>query len=173
MKEIKKLPDHPADLINLALDALKKCERDGRYFINMTVWHLPMVNLVKKSEACSVCLAGAVMAKSLNVSPLQKFFPEYFAYHSDIYKNGRDITNKLMSLENFRIGDIGRGLECLGYTANKSKCLDTIYKDRTGHKYINPRNGKRYFVAPHYSQDTSKEFYSYMTELSEFLQERL
>jgi len=57
-----KLPDTLSGLIRLALDDLHKCEKDDKYRIYMEDWHVP-----KESGVCDVCLAGAVMAKTLNV----------------------------------------------------------------------------------------------------------
>lgn len=56
----KELPNKPSELLNLALNDLELCEKDSKYVINMGTWHLP------EEEDCLVCLAGAVMAKSLD-----------------------------------------------------------------------------------------------------------
>ena len=53
------VPAKISDLIQLALDDVDKCEKDGRYVIDMDNWHQPGV------KKCHVCLAGAVMAQTL------------------------------------------------------------------------------------------------------------
>ncbi len=58
-----KLPKKPSALIRLALDDLRKVERSKKYKVNMNVYHIPFDSI------CNVCLAGAVMAKTLKIPP--------------------------------------------------------------------------------------------------------
>jgi len=57
---MKKPPKKLSDLIELAIADLEKVREDDRYTIDMGHWHT--VNI----STCKVCLAGCVMAKSLN-----------------------------------------------------------------------------------------------------------
>ena len=62
---MKTLPNKPSDLLELALSDLEKCSKDKRYKLNMHTWHAK--NNFSKEKLCHVCMAGAVMAKTLNV----------------------------------------------------------------------------------------------------------
>lgn len=53
----------PSELIRISLEDLRKVESDDRYVISMTNFHCH-----DSQGICMVCLAGAVMAKTLNVS---------------------------------------------------------------------------------------------------------
>ena len=93
-----RLPRVPSELLRRALEDLDACARDSRYKIDMAQYH--------KSEsegACSVCLAGAVMAKSLHAHPHESFGPKHFPGD----------TAALLALDYFRKGDIQLGLNCL------------------------------------------------------------
>lgn len=59
---MSKLPNKPSDLLDVALRDLEACEQDDNYEIRMSLWHSSNHNLDKK---CFVCLAGAVMAKTM------------------------------------------------------------------------------------------------------------
>jgi len=55
------LPDKRSSLIRLAVADLEKCERNPRYVINMDSW------IISGETTCSVCLAGSIMAQTLNM----------------------------------------------------------------------------------------------------------
>lgn len=65
-----KLPDKPSEIMRLALADLRSCKSDDTYKINMGTWHTPLLN-----GRCSVCLAGAVMAKTLKADPWMPLTP--------------------------------------------------------------------------------------------------
>jgi len=67
------LPDTLSGLLTLALDDLAKCDADLRYIVDMGSWHEP-----DRQGRCAVCLAGAVMAKSLGY-PHSSLFPSSFS----------------------------------------------------------------------------------------------
>ena len=94
------LPDMPRELIHLAIDDLEKTEGDGRYTIGMHSWHTPV------KDNCRVCLAGAVMAQTLNADPGHLHYP------CD-YQNEHDttISYRLEALDEFRRGDISLALD--------------------------------------------------------------
>ena len=62
MKERSRLPNTLHELLSLALTDLKKCVDDDNDRIDMSVWH----ELDYNDDVCDVCMAGAVMAKTLN-----------------------------------------------------------------------------------------------------------
>lgn len=83
------LPKIPSQLIRVALRDLELIEQDDKYEIEMAVCHVP------HQGKCNVCLAGAVMAKTLNSNPNEHLSPYDF-----------EETSELRALYLFRIGNI-------------------------------------------------------------------
>lgn len=79
-KKIGKLPGQPSALIRVALKDLAAVERSKRYKIDMEMyWHeMRFDPRAGYRPVCSVCLAGAVMAKSLNVDYSSCSIPNLF-----------------------------------------------------------------------------------------------
>ena len=98
----------PSNLLLAALNDLARCEGDPRYSVDMNDWHLPDF----ATGICSVCLGGAVMAKSLNV--LRTGFYGPFDFYSRI-------TRPLRALDMFRQGRIVDGVRYLGFIPDKIK----------------------------------------------------
>ena len=103
-------PDHidlaslsPSALLLLAITDLARCELDPNYVIQMFTWHSPRSYY---SNACSVCLAGAVMAQSLNTPLRERRRPADFDEHT---------ANSLKALDWFRLGYLRYGLVVLGH----------------------------------------------------------
>lgn len=95
------LPDKPSELIRLALSDLNQVEAmDDTYKINMEVWHTPLSSF--KGQICRVCLAGAVMANTMQVPLTLDMEPYDF---EDI-----KIRKRLQSLNHFRLGAILSGI---------------------------------------------------------------
>ena len=92
----------PSELIRTAVTDLAECELDPQYLIDMDVWHSPSVCLYGE---CRVCLAGAVMAKTLNAPSNCSFSP----YHTDLRS-----SNALNAIDSFREGEIDSALLWLG-----------------------------------------------------------
>jgi hypothetical protein len=105
-KKQTKLPDKPSALIRLALRDLEKCERSKRYGINMAEWHKP-------NGVCEVCLAGAVMAKTLSVPANVHLDPFAMLPHQD------DSARKLIALDYFRCGQVNAGIINMGVTCGR------------------------------------------------------
>lgn len=94
------LPDKPSDLLELALSDLEKVEGSSRYKVYMYTWHVP-----QKRSVCQVCMAGAVMAKTLKADRFKRHSPEDFE---------NDTKKKLTALNYFRTGLLDLALEVLG-----------------------------------------------------------
>ena len=105
---MNKLPDLPSELIKLALEDLIIIEADPEYEVDMTDWHAP-----NSRGHCFVCLAGAVMANTLDTSRYEDVVPGEF---------DEDTRRKLLALNSFRMGYIHIRLKELGIS-------DTIYSD--------------------------------------------
>lgn len=88
-----KLPAKPSSLIELALKDLALVEKDPKYRVNMYGWHSGSIG---HSGVCDVCLAGAVMAKTLKVRRITDRNPDGF-------KDQRT-SSRLKALNMFRIG---------------------------------------------------------------------
>ena len=67
------LPMVPSELLQLAIDDARRLDRIN-YIPDSSSWHRP---LQKNPEICRVCLAGAVMAGTLKVSPDRSAAPDY------------------------------------------------------------------------------------------------
>lgn len=103
------LPRKPSALITLALDDLEKVEGDSKYRINMNTWHTvsTVTSDVGVGTVCTVCLAGAVMAKTLGARADRDNQPECYASTAVLYK--------LFALNCFRVGNVIDGLWSMGY----------------------------------------------------------
>ena len=97
---MEKLPNTLHELLSLALKDLKKCEKDDDYKIEMSVWHEP--NQGTNIGVCEVCLAGAVMAKTLLEDPYEDKWPNLYP---------EEIKNKLRAIEDIRTFDIKSAYE--------------------------------------------------------------
>ena len=60
--EAPRLPERLGALLEVGLGDLRACEASGGYRVEMRRWHEPA-----RDGRCRVCLAGAVMARSLGV----------------------------------------------------------------------------------------------------------
>lgn len=92
---------HPAKLIRLALEDLKKVEADPRYEVDMDDWH----SGGSVTHPCAVCLAGAVMAKTMKLQYDKNLWPE------DAALNGT--TWALQALDELRRGNVRGGYSVL------------------------------------------------------------
>ena len=102
-RKSKKLPSRPSRLIALALEDLELSENDPKMSIDMDDWFIP-ADIECYQPTCQVCLAGAVMAKSLNVS---------LDEHCDLEDFDDETENTLRALDSFREGYIERAFDYL------------------------------------------------------------
>ena len=109
-----KLPNKPCELISLALSDFRKCLEDVNYKIDMRVCHAPGI------YHCSICLVGAVLAQTFEVSQHSHISPsEYFGKEQD--KSDRD---KLEALDFFRRGEIRLGIRYMGREPERSEAFN-------------------------------------------------
>ena len=90
----------PSELIRVALNDLELCEKDAKYNVYMEAWHEPF-DQNSDSPGCFVCLAGAVIAQSLNTPINFDRSPENFSL---------PISIRLRVLNLLREGDIPHAL---------------------------------------------------------------
>lgn len=106
--DIKTLPDKPSELIRVSLLDLEKAENTPGYLVCMDHWHLYYdydSEYPEKVGECGICLAGCVMAFSLRADRERELSPADF--------KGPDCS-KLIVLDHFRSGSIGRGFRSMG-----------------------------------------------------------
>lgn len=106
------LPDLPSALIRLAVHDLELVESDSRYRVSMDYWHRPNTSIFGCTlsfdfKYCNVCLAGAVLAKSIGVAP------DAIMRLCDLEPV---VSNKMVALDNFRVGKINRALSYMNHT---------------------------------------------------------
>jgi len=114
------LPKKLSDLIELALGDLIKCERSPKYKIDMGNWHHPRL------DKCFICLAGAIIAQSLNVDVKTDYYPSDF----------NDFTERRLNALNFlRGGNVGFAYSTLDERRKLTHFLDRSiisYEDNPG-----------------------------------------
>ena len=100
-----KLPDKPSALIRVGLADLKAIGETPGYQIDFMTWHNP----AQEGDTCLVCLAGAVMARSLGAERGTTTGPGDF-------EDTERTHQKLLALESFRYGEAATGMaHALGY----------------------------------------------------------
>lgn len=117
---MKTLPDKPSELLRVALGDLEKCEKDPNYIIMMNDWH------TVRGDKCAVCLAGVVIAKSLEANVEWNYDPDNY---------DRTVRHKLRALNQFRTGSNRAALGFMG---------------------IAPPEGLKNFVASQYHMNSKK-----------------
>ncbi len=96
----------PSRAISQALDDLRKVERSSKYEVDMDIWHGGRdLDDEFGDRKCTVCLAGAVMAKTLKKPMDQDVVPENF---------NKEVRKQLIGLNQFRIGLVTSGLRSFG-----------------------------------------------------------
>lgn len=110
-----KLPRKMSELILVGLRDLAKVERNTTvYKVNMGVWHTP-------NSHCTVCLAGAVMAKSLDVEPWEELSPGGLIRSALTGKpraSGQDVL-ALQALNCLRQGGVGQAAATMGLSSRR------------------------------------------------------
>ena len=101
------LPGKPSELIRIALKDIRKVEKSPLYSIYMDDWHVPMYE-GGQQETCQVCMAGAVMAHTLDTDITKDVSPGNF-----------DERHALNALNEFREGNMISGFYDLGIPAPK------------------------------------------------------
>lgn len=98
----EKLPDTMHELLALALDDLEKCTEDPEHYdLDMDEWHNPSE---ARGGPCRVCMAGAIMAQTLQVSHLEYCSPY------DVcgpFEDHNSVTDKLFAINDMRTQDWG------------------------------------------------------------------
>lgn len=145
-KKVKTLPQYPSELIRVALDDLRKVEKDSRYKVTMSVWHRDSSNF---NIPCEVCLAGSVIAKSLGANINAVTNPTEYP---------SDIDLKLQALDFFRSGRVSNAFKTLVHIG--TYCEDDF----------NPVVGQRFDRIMSLYYNNSKQFHKDMRKLARDLE---
>lgn len=136
MENEQKLPDRLSDLIRVALADLRKVEKSKRYVVDMTRWHANEEN-EEGALRCHVCLAGAVMAKTLGIRADCNTNPDLIDPFS------RDVRKKLLALDEVRKGNVSAALYLLDPRASLPAVIDGwqeappyVHSSKAFHKYL-------------------------------------
>lgn len=113
----KTLPNRLSDLIEVAVADCKKVAADKRYRFNMRKWHYAMP-AAKGMRVCSVCMAGAVMAKSLGAPFRAELGPGSFLE-----------SDALLSIDDVRTGSVGLAIARQGISRGTQKPHETTAID--------------------------------------------
>ncbi|MEM6367804.1 MAG: hypothetical protein AAF851_05810 [Myxococcota bacterium] len=106
--ELNLMPD--SRLLRLAVKDAKLCEADPNYIMRMNKWHTWHDHL----KRCAVCLAGSVMAKSLD-TPLQHTVFSCSEEHGWAYR-----------LDGLRTGDFGHAVAAA--SVEQRKAMGRVYR---------------------------------------------
>jgi len=105
---MKKLPNLPSKLIRVALADVKKVEGMNDFYIEMGCWHGKKINC----NACAVCFAGSTMVGSKESEDGNaSITPDKF---------DKKTKQKLLALNDFRLGCLYYGLLCMGIDIPKT-----------------------------------------------------
>ncbi len=122
------LPNKLSDLLDLALVDLRRVEADPTYGVKMEFWHC------KVDGCCSVCLAGAVLAKTVGLS-IYKQISSHNIGELDCY--GTKLSVKMQALDDVRRSDVRSALRRMGQ--------DTLNAPSTG--YVPPYGQPGFYEA--------------------------
>jgi len=111
-----KLPKKPSELLKLAINDMRELDR-SIYDPFSFSWHVPIYDDDYQFKHCRVCLAGAVLAYSLQVDCQE---------NAGSYSNGGENFHQLQALENLRQGKIGQALDFLGMNHTKYELPDRV-----------------------------------------------
>ena len=92
MKTKTKLPDKLSDLLDLAVDDCEKVAKLKTRVLQMNTYHLPLNN-----GQCAICMAGAIMDRTLHAPPRKALIPSDF---------DADTASKLSAVDGMRLGHL-------------------------------------------------------------------
>ena len=160
--EKDKLPDKPSELIRLALADLEWCEDNEDYRINMDTWHrfegmeTPMGE--DNEHCCEVCMAGAIMAHTLELPRTTDARPGDFI--------NENTQRKLVAIDNLRSGSVKTALECMGI--ENDAALEAIMHDPE--LSLSPPSARRVCI-PEYCYCDRDKFDEAMHRLADILEQ--
>ena len=101
----RRLPEGLGALLRVAVADMDGCRGDPRYRLRMGAWHMPGRVGGVEGAPCEVCLAGAVMARSLGADPEEWLAPAEWT---------EDTRARLRALDLMRLGRVGEAFDRIG-----------------------------------------------------------
>ena len=116
MKSLNKITKL-SELLEVAVNDYKKISKDNRYFFKPNLWHTQYIPWhtqdiyesihESSNNRCNVCLAGCVIAKTLDIPSNKETDPKEFDFRTENYLYAIDSflnCNFYTMIENFYIG---------------------------------------------------------------------
>lgn len=119
MKKNHELPTKLSALIKVALKDLKKVEKDKNYKVNLSMWHQTF-----DDDVCYVCLAGAVLAKSLKIdrkaSICRRNGGFLMIFNEQFIKKELPVP-QMLALDDVAVGGVGHAVRALRHAFMNDK----------------------------------------------------
>lgn len=112
-----KLANKLSSLLRQAVADLRAIEKNKVYTVDMDRFHYPALGFNKTARTCHVCLAGAVMARTLGANPKARMDP---------FEYSRDTEAKLNALDALRRGQITEAMRKIGDFTRTFRDVDVI-----------------------------------------------
>ena len=84
MKSLNKITKL-SELLEVAVNDYKKITKDNRYCFEPNLWHTKQYIHKSSSNRCNVCLAGCVIAKTLDIPSHKETDPKEFDFRTENY----------------------------------------------------------------------------------------
>lgn len=140
------LPDLPSALIRLALSDLRDVEKlSDVYVVDMDLWHEPGG---AGDSRCAVCLAGAVVARTLGFSPEDRRI---------LYRISDQTRRKMRALNAFRQGLVSDAMQTMLENSREYLDNEELF------------DGMRTDV-PEYSEETREAFHAVLSRMADALE---
>lgn len=118
---MKKLPTKLHELIYIALHDLEMVEKDPKYSVDMGQWHF----YSDQKDVCYVCLAGSVMANTLELARVDTLGPNSIMFLEESDDEILEHNEMCMyALDELRGGEVGNALQALKGFSNNDNFVD-------------------------------------------------
>lgn len=142
------LPDLPSALIRLALADLREVEKlSDVYVVNMSAWHSPNG---AGDGRCEVCLAGAVLARTLGFSPEDHMI-------TNLHRISNQTRRKMSALNAFRTGLVFDAMQIMLENSREYQDNEELFEGM-------------HTDVPEYSEKTREAFHAAMARMADELE---
>ena len=108
---MSKLPTTLHGALRASVEDAQKLEATGKYYLNMSEWHLPRRTDTKKK--CQVCMAGALMVSRLDVPDDAYANPTGMQLDGVNTPFSMEAHDILDAVNEMRIGDVYTAFHCV------------------------------------------------------------
>lgn len=152
------LPNKLHLLIPMAAADMQACYADPAYIVNFTFWHYPRI--INSNPVCSVCLGGAVMAKTLTADITLDLSP------GELSVADRQTGRRLGALERIRCGEVAEAI--LNFYDGNSRCPSIEFADSLEAEIFS-KIRRHYLEGAVDSQERLDSIVEYFSRITEFL----